>query len=98
MVEDRYVEALQDRTGKAMECAASLDVLKVRRLIDKPRYDQGIVFLEAVVAMLTKIIGRLVDVTDKGGAQIHGAVDDHRVDDHVKANAYGPGQSGTDPL
>ena len=42
--------------GEAMECAASLDVLKVRRLIDKPRYDQGIVFVEAVVAMLTKMI------------------------------------------
>ena len=42
--------------GEAMECAASLDVLKVRRLIEQPRYKRGIEFLEAVVAMLTKMI------------------------------------------
>ena len=38
--------------GEAMECAASLDVLKVRRLIEQPRYERGIELLEAVVAML----------------------------------------------
>ena len=42
--------------GEAMECAASLDVLKVRRLIEQPRYDRGIELLESVVAMLTKMI------------------------------------------
>jgi len=42
--------------GEAMECAASLDVLKVRRLIEQSRYDRGIELLEAVVAMLTKMI------------------------------------------
>ena len=42
--------------GEAMECAASLDVLKVRRLIEPPRYERGIELLEAVVAMLTKMI------------------------------------------
>ncbi len=42
--------------GEAMECAASLDVLKVRRLIEQPRYDRGIELLVAVVAMLTKMI------------------------------------------
>ena len=42
--------------GEAMECAASLDVPKVRRLIEQPRYEQGMAFLEAVVAMLTKMI------------------------------------------
>lgn len=42
--------------GEAMECAASLDVLKVRRLIEPPRYDRGIELLVAVVAMLTKMI------------------------------------------
>jgi four helix bundle protein len=42
--------------GEAMECAASLDVLKIRRLIEQPRYERGVEFLEAVVAMLTKMI------------------------------------------
>ena len=42
--------------GEAMECAASLDVLKVRHLIEPPSYDRGIELLEAVVAMLTKMI------------------------------------------
>jgi four helix bundle protein len=42
--------------GEAMECAASLDVLKLRNLIARPRYDRGIELLEAVVAMLTKMV------------------------------------------
>lgn len=42
--------------GEAMECAASLDVLKVRRLIEPPDYDRGIELLAAVVAMLTRMI------------------------------------------
>jgi four helix bundle protein len=41
--------------GEAMECVASLDVLKVRRLIDADRYARGIELLERVVAMLTKL-------------------------------------------
>ena len=42
--------------GEAMECAASLDVLKLRKLIAQQRYEQGIKLLEGVVAMLTKMI------------------------------------------
>ncbi len=42
--------------GEAMECAASLDVLKIRHLVEQPRYDRGIKLLEAIVAMLTKMI------------------------------------------
>ncbi|HTE53875.1 MAG TPA: four helix bundle protein [Kofleriaceae bacterium] len=42
--------------GEAMECAASLDVLRLRHLLDQRRYEEGIELLEAVVAMLTKMI------------------------------------------
>jgi four helix bundle protein len=42
--------------GEAMECAASLDVLRLRKLIDPVRYDRGIALLESVVAMLTKML------------------------------------------
>jgi four helix bundle protein len=42
--------------GEAMECAASLDVLKLRKLVAPERYELGIQLLEAVVAMLTKMI------------------------------------------
>ena len=41
--------------GEAMECAASLDVMRLRRLVAPERYDRGIRLLEAVVAMLTKM-------------------------------------------
>ena len=41
--------------GEAMECVASLDILKVRGLVDAPRYATGIQLLERVVAMLTKL-------------------------------------------
>ena len=41
--------------GEAMECAASLDVLKLRKLIAVDRYDEGIQLSEGVVAMLTKM-------------------------------------------
>jgi four helix bundle protein len=44
------------RGEEAMECAASLDVLKVRGLLEPPLYDRGINLLESVVAMLTKMI------------------------------------------
>jgi len=42
--------------GEAMECAASLDVLKLRKLVAPERYERGIQFLEGVVAMLTKML------------------------------------------
>ncbi len=39
-----------------MECAASLDVLKLRKLAAVQSYDDGIQLLEGVVAMLTKML------------------------------------------
>ena len=42
--------------GEAMECAASLDVMKLRKLITEERYHRGNQLLEGVVAMLTKMI------------------------------------------
>jgi len=42
--------------GEAMECAASLDVMRLRKLITDPRYERGGQLLEGVVAMLTKMI------------------------------------------
>ncbi len=39
-----------------MECAASLDVMKLRKLITEERYHRGTQLLEGVVAMLTKMI------------------------------------------
>ena len=42
--------------GEAMECAASLDVMKLRRLVAPEAYEQGIRLLESVVGMLTKMI------------------------------------------
>jgi four helix bundle protein len=42
--------------GEAMECAASLDVLRLRKLVLDERYKRGIRLLEAVVAMLTKMV------------------------------------------
>jgi four helix bundle protein len=42
--------------GEAMECAASLDVLKLRKLIASAQYEEGLRLLEAVVAMLTKML------------------------------------------
>src|SRR3954468_6110489 len=42
--------------GEAMECAASLDVLRLRKLVGLDRYDRGIQLLEGVVAMLTKML------------------------------------------
>jgi len=42
--------------GEAMESAASLDVLKLRRLVVSPKYDRGIQLLEAIVSMLTKML------------------------------------------
>ena len=42
--------------GEAMECAASLDVLKLRKLIAPQKYDRGIELLQGVVSMLTKML------------------------------------------
>ena len=44
--------------GEAMESAASLDVLRVRGALEPPRYERGVKLLEAIVAMLTKMIVR----------------------------------------
>ena len=40
----------------AMECAASLDVMRLRKLVTPEQYERGIRYLEAVVAMLTKML------------------------------------------
>ena len=42
--------------GEAMECAASLDILKLRKLISVERYDAALRLLEGIVAMLTRMI------------------------------------------
>jgi len=42
--------------GEAMECAASLDVMRLRKLITDTRYNRGLQLLEGVVAMLTKML------------------------------------------
>lgn len=39
-----------------MECAASLDIMKLRKLNTDERYARGAKLLEGVVAMLTKMI------------------------------------------
>jgi four helix bundle protein len=42
--------------GEAMECAASLDVMKLRKVISDVAYERGCRLLEGVVAMLTKMV------------------------------------------
>ena len=42
--------------GEAMECAASLDVMRLRKVITDARYARGGQLLEGVVAMLTKMV------------------------------------------
>jgi four helix bundle protein len=42
--------------GEAMESAASLDVLKLRSLVESSTYERGIRLLEGIVAMLTKMV------------------------------------------
>jgi hypothetical protein len=39
-----------------MECAASLDVMRLRKVIADTRYERGIQLLEGVVAMLTMMV------------------------------------------
>ena len=41
--------------GEAMEVAASLDVLRLRKLVSEERYSHGERLVEAVVSMLTKM-------------------------------------------
>ena len=42
--------------GEAMECAACLDILRLRRRVDTEQYERGIEQLEAVVSMLTTMV------------------------------------------
>jgi len=42
--------------GEAMESAASLDVMKLRKIVSERRYERGMRLLESVVAMLTKML------------------------------------------
>ena len=42
--------------GEAMESAASLDVMRLRKLVSDERYARGIHLLEGIVAMLTKML------------------------------------------
>jgi four helix bundle protein len=42
--------------GEAMEAGASLDIMKLKQLVAPARYDRGIELLEAVVAMLSKMV------------------------------------------
>ena len=42
--------------GEAMECAAWLDVMKLRKLLDAEHYERGIRLLEAVASLLTKMV------------------------------------------
>jgi hypothetical protein len=39
-----------------MECAAALDVMRLRKVVNDARHARGITLLECVVAMLTKMI------------------------------------------
>jgi hypothetical protein len=49
-------EPLQIARGEAMECAASLDLMRLHKLVSDARYAPGIQLLEGVVAMLTKML------------------------------------------
>jgi four helix bundle protein len=42
--------------GEAMECAASLDVMRIRKVLKEIHYERGGQLLEGVVSMLTKMI------------------------------------------
>jgi four helix bundle protein len=42
--------------GSAMECAASLDVMRIRKLVAAEKYDRALRLVEGVVAMLTKML------------------------------------------
>jgi hypothetical protein len=52
-----FLALVGDIAGElAMECAASLDVMKLRKVVAPERYEYGIRLLESVVAMLTKML------------------------------------------
>ena len=42
--------------GSAMECASHLDIMKLEECIEIQAHDAGIVLVERIVAMLTKMI------------------------------------------
>jgi len=42
--------------GEAMECAASLDIMKLRKIITDARHERGSQLLKGVVEMLTKMV------------------------------------------
>ena len=42
--------------GEAMETAASLDVMRVLRLIESPQYERGNALVKEIVAMLTAMV------------------------------------------
>jgi len=46
--------------GEAMECACSFDVMLLERTITAEQHQRGLEFLERVVSMLTKMIGKPV--------------------------------------
>lgn len=50
---DVALDVQRDATSTAMECAASLDVMRLRKVITEARYERGGQLLEAVV--LTKM-------------------------------------------
>ena len=53
----RYLEIAR---GSALECAACLDVLVVRRKLDRQRAEPGKATLVRIVATITKLIERLL--------------------------------------
>ncbi|MBI4952260.1 MAG: hypothetical protein HY908_09510 [Myxococcales bacterium] len=55
-VDRRAIGLLALVTSREPAGAASLDVLKLRRLVAPERYDRGLQLLEGVVAMLSKRI------------------------------------------
>ena len=42
--------------GEAMECAASLDVMKLRKVVSARNYGVAMGLLEGIVGMLTKMV------------------------------------------
>ena len=42
--------------GEAMECAASFDIMKLRKLLSESEHQRGCELLAAVVSMLTKMV------------------------------------------
>jgi len=42
--------------GEAMECASSLDIMKLRNIVDDQRHETGLSLLQSIVSMLTKML------------------------------------------